>query len=48
MVIAHGAATARGAAAACVLAADLAHGQIAEKIKERLGPTRGGHFLRRP
>jgi len=48
VVIAHGAATARGAAAACVLAADLAHGQIAEKIKERLGPARGGHFLRRP
>jgi len=48
VVIAHGAATARGVAAACVLAADLARGQIAEKIKERLGPARGGHFLRRP
>jgi glycerol-3-phosphate acyltransferase PlsX len=48
VVIAHGAATARGIAAACVLAADLARGQIAEKIKERLGPARGGHFLRRP
>ncbi len=48
VVIAHGAATARGAAAACVLAADLARGQITEKIKERLGPPRGGHFLRRP
>jgi len=47
VVIAHGAATARGAAAACVLAADLARGQITEKIKERLGPPRGG-FLRRP
>ena len=48
MVIAHGAAKARGVAAACVLAADLARGQITEKIKERLGPPRGGHFLRRP
>jgi glycerol-3-phosphate acyltransferase PlsX len=47
VVIAHGAVSARGAAAACALAADLAGGQIAEKIKERLGP-RGGHFLRRP
>ena len=48
VVIAHGAATARGAAAACVLAADLTSGQITEKIKERLGSPRGGHFLRRP
>jgi phosphate acyltransferase len=48
VVIAHGAVTARGAAAACTLAADLASGQITEKIKERLGPQRGGHFLRRP
>jgi len=48
VVIAHGSAKARGVAAACVLAADLARGQIAEKIKERLGPARGGHFLRRP
>jgi glycerol-3-phosphate acyltransferase PlsX len=48
VVIAHGAAKARGVAAACVLAADLARGQITEKIKERLGPPRGGHFLRRP
>ena len=48
VVIAHGAATARGVAAACVLAADLARGQITEKIRERLGPARGGHFLRRP
>jgi glycerol-3-phosphate acyltransferase PlsX len=47
VVIAHGAAKARGAAAACALAADLAGGQITEKIKERLGPARGGHFLRR-
>lgn len=47
VVIAHGAATARGAAAACHLAADLATGQITEKIKERLGPHRPGHFLRR-
>ncbi len=48
VVIAHGAVTARGAAAACALAANLASGQITEKIKERLGPQRSGHFLRRP
>jgi glycerol-3-phosphate acyltransferase PlsX len=48
VVIAHGAAKARGAAAACALAASLARGQITEKITERLGPPRGGHFLRRP
>jgi glycerol-3-phosphate acyltransferase PlsX len=47
VVIAHGAVTAKGAAAACVLAADLASGQITDKIRERLGPPRGGHFLRR-
>jgi phosphate acyltransferase len=46
VVIAHGGVTARGAAAACVLAADLANGRITEKIRERLGPPRGG-FLRR-
>jgi phosphate acyltransferase len=48
VVIAHGAAKARGVAAACALAANLARGQITEKITERLGPQRGGHFLRRP
>jgi phosphate acyltransferase len=47
VVIAHGASKARGAAAACALAASLARGQITEKITERLGPPRGGHFLRR-
>jgi phosphate acyltransferase len=47
VVIAHGAVTAKGAAAACVLAADLATGQITDKIRERLGPSRGAHFLRR-
>jgi glycerol-3-phosphate acyltransferase PlsX len=47
VVIAHGAATARGITSACGLAADLARGQISEKIRERLGPSRGGHFLRR-
>jgi hypothetical protein len=31
-----------------MLAANLARGQITEKITERLGPQRGGHFLRRP
>ena len=46
VVIAHGASTAKGIASACVLAASLADGQIAERIKERLGPARTG-FLRR-
>jgi glycerol-3-phosphate acyltransferase PlsX len=45
IVIAHGAVGARGAAAACRLAADLADGRITERIRERLGPAR--HFLRR-
>jgi phosphate acyltransferase len=45
IVIAHGAVGARGAAAACKLAADLASGRITERIRERLGPAR--HFLRR-
>jgi glycerol-3-phosphate acyltransferase PlsX len=52
VVIAHGASTARAVTSACVLAADLARGQITEKITQRLGPgrsaARGGHFLRRP
>jgi glycerol-3-phosphate acyltransferase PlsX len=48
VVIAHGAATARTAAAACQLAASLATGEITDRIRERLGPHRGGHFLRRP
>jgi glycerol-3-phosphate acyltransferase PlsX len=47
VVIAHGAVSARGAAAACALAADLVSSQITEKIRERLGPQRGTHFLRR-
>ena len=47
VVIAHGAVTAKGATAACQLAADLARGRNTEKIKERFGPGRGGHFLRR-
>ncbi len=46
VVIAHGAVRAKGAAAACRLAAELASGQISERITERLGPAR--HFLRRP
>lgn len=46
VVIAHGSATQRGTAAACGLAASLASGQIAERIKERLGPHRQG-FRRR-
>ena len=51
VVIAHGASTARAVTSACVLAADLARGEITEKITERIGPGRsagrGGHFLRR-
>ncbi len=45
VVIAHGAVRAKGAAAACRLAAELSNGQISERIRERLGPAR--HFLRR-
>ena len=48
VVIAHGAVTARGAAAACKLAAELTDRRITDRIRERLGPSRGGHFLRRP
>jgi glycerol-3-phosphate acyltransferase PlsX len=52
VVIAHGASTARAVTSACLLAADLARGQITEKITQRLSPgrsaSRGGHFLRRP
>lgn len=47
VVVAHGAATARAATAACVLAAGLARGQITEKIRLRLATPRGGYFLRR-
>jgi phosphate acyltransferase len=48
VVIAHGSSTAKGITSACRLAADLARGQITERIRERLGPShRGGHFLRR-
>ncbi len=47
VVIAHGASTERGAAAACALAADLAKGRTADRIRERLGPHRQVHFLRR-
>jgi glycerol-3-phosphate acyltransferase PlsX len=48
VVIAHGAVTARGAAAACRLAAELTGRHINDRIRERLGPGRAGHFLRRP
>jgi glycerol-3-phosphate acyltransferase PlsX len=48
VVIAHGAVTERGAAAACRLAAELTDKHITDRIRERLGPGRGGHFLRRP
>jgi phosphate acyltransferase len=47
IVIAHGASSPRGITSACLLAADLVKGQITEKIRERLGHGRGGHFLRR-
>ena len=47
VVIAHGAVTARGAAAACRLAAELTDRHITERIRERLGSSRGGLFLRR-
>ncbi len=47
VVIAHGASTAKGVTSACRLAADLAKGQITEKIKERFGSGRDRHFLRR-
>ncbi len=47
VVIAHGASTAKGITSACRLAAELAQGEITEKIRERFGPGRGGHFLRR-
>jgi phosphate acyltransferase len=47
VVIAHGASTAKGITSACLLAADLARGEITEKIRERLGPGRSSHFLRR-
>jgi glycerol-3-phosphate acyltransferase PlsX len=47
VVIAHGAVTARGAAAACKLAAELTERHITERIRERLAPSRTGHFLRR-
>ena len=46
------ASTARAVTSACLLAADLARGEITEKITQRLGlgrsSGRGGHFLRRP
>jgi glycerol-3-phosphate acyltransferase PlsX len=49
VVIAHGSSTAKGIASACQLAADLARGNITEKIRERLSSGhRGGLFLRRP
>ena len=49
VVIAHGASTARAVTAACVLAANLARGDITEKIRERIGADsrRPAHFLRR-
>jgi phosphate acyltransferase len=47
VVIAHGAVRARGASAACKLAAALTDRHITERIRERLGPSRA-HFLRRP
>jgi phosphate acyltransferase len=52
VVIAHGGSTARAVTSACLLAADLARGQLTEKITQRLSSGRpagrSGHFLRRP
>ena len=52
VVIAHGASTARAITSACQLAAELARGEITEKITQRLSPgrpaSRDRHFLRRP
>jgi glycerol-3-phosphate acyltransferase PlsX len=50
VVLAHGASTARAVTSACRLAADLARGDITDKVRERLGTAgerRPGHFLRR-
>jgi glycerol-3-phosphate acyltransferase PlsX len=47
VVIAHGASTARNITAAAELASSLVRGQITEKIRERIGPSRASHFLRR-
>jgi glycerol-3-phosphate acyltransferase PlsX len=47
VVIAHGASTARAVSAACALAANLARGDIIEKIKQRIGPQPERRFLRR-
>jgi phosphate acyltransferase len=47
VVIAHGASSAKGIASACHLAADLARGEIVEKVRDRFRPGRSGHFLRR-
>jgi phosphate acyltransferase len=47
VVIAHGASKARAITSACVLAADLARGDINEKINQALPPVKERHFLRR-
>jgi phosphate acyltransferase len=47
VVIAHGAAAARNITAAAELASSLVRGQITEKIRERIGHSRAGHFRRR-
>jgi phosphate acyltransferase len=47
VVIAHGASKARAITSACVLAADLARGDINEKINQALPAVRERHFLRR-
>src|SRR5258708_32185241 len=47
VVIAHGASTERGAAAACMLAAHLPPGRTTQPIYERLGPPPPRRFLRR-
>jgi glycerol-3-phosphate acyltransferase PlsX len=45
VVIAHGASTARAITAACRLAADLARGEITDKINQRLPATRDRHRI---
>ena len=47
VVIAHGAVRRAGRRGRLRLACDLSAAGITEQIRERLGPARGGHFLRR-
>jgi len=47
VVIAHGASNPKAITSAIHLAAALARGHLTDKIRDRLGSTRGTHFLRR-